>query len=169
MDVEFSILVHPVLGKYHNLLRWNPPEETRMLVHSNMDIASLKTKIGALFEIPPTHVFLSFGAVYLNNNSATLDDYHIKNGDHIHFVFSQSDADTEYSIFLNQLPSGERSPLTITILSTVMQVKGLIQQNYGIPIESQKIIFAGKELPNFKLLSDYGICRDATIHLVLRS
>lgn len=52
--------------------------------------------------------------------------------------------------------------------SNVIELKQQIQRQEGIPPEQQRIIHAGKQLEEGKIIRDYNITDMATVHLVLR-
>ena len=51
---------------------------------------------------------------------------------------------------------------------TVKDLKRKIQKKKGIPFPLQRLIFAGKQLDNHRLLSDYNIRRETTVSSVPR-
>ena len=50
----------------------------------------------------------------------------------------------------------------------IQKVKEVIQDTQGIPLEQQRLLYAGKALEDERTLSDYNIRRRATLHLLLR-
>jgi len=52
--------------------------------------------------------------------------------------------------------------------TTVAQFKVIINYHEGIPEDQQRLIYEGRQLEDNKLLSDYNITDNSTLHLVLR-
>lgn len=70
-------------------------------------------------------------------------------------------------IFVKML-TGKTLTLEYKPKESVIEFKQRVMHQEGIPIEQQRMIFAGVQLENDRLLSDYNVKEESTLHLVLR-
>jgi len=64
--------------------------------------------------------------------------------------------------------TGKTITLNVSSDDLVSNIKIQIQDKEGIPPDQQRLIFAGRQLEGERKLSDCGITRQSTIHLILR-
>ena len=70
-------------------------------------------------------------------------------------------------IFIKTL-TGRSVVIIVKPEDTVAQVKQKFFEKDAVPIAEQRLIYGGHELDDKKCIQEYGIARDATLHLVLR-
>lgn len=76
-------------------------------------------------------------------------------------------SNNSFIVYINSL-SGHSIDILITHQMSIEEMKMIIQQKDGIPIDQQRLIFAGKQLDDSMLVGMYNITKESNINLILR-
>jgi ubiquitin len=83
-------------------------------------------------------------------------------------AFAQVQTQEGFQVFVKTL-TGVTHTFEVDKTTTVAALKQRIADSQDIPVERQRLIFAGKQLEDGLTLGDYNVQKDSTLHLVLRS
>jgi large subunit ribosomal protein L40e len=78
-----------------------------------------------------------------------------------------SPVSTTMQIFVKNL-NGNTFCLNVKLSDSIADVKAMISEKHGIPVDDQVLVYGGRLLANDRTPFDYNIRKESTIHLSLR-
>jgi ubiquitin C len=140
-------------------------------IDPSFTIKQVKDMIALHMNVPSCDQFLSFEGRTLEDEHTLASYDGIKDGRTLWMVIFPNVSHERYHVFIS-IDTGDKEreiiDLNIFYYDTVAQVKQAIYKHTSIPTATQRIIFAGKQIEDASVFSDYGIQKESTIHLVIR-
>ncbi|KAA6401788.1 MAG: putative ring and ubiquitin domain containing protein [Streblomastix strix] len=139
--------------------------------HKQDKVSDLKRKACQLFAVKIDGAYLRMGSGYEIDDDKTLKQWEIYPGDCL-YLFKEKFQKRKNTrgciqIFIKTLQS-RTLQMFVKQDDTILSVKSMVQEELFVPIDQQRLVYAGRELDDDKYLQDYNIQNEATIHLIAR-
>lgn len=132
--------------------------------HTN-SIEYIKNKIQEKKGVPIDEQILFVGSSYNTIvNDRKVQDYSLSEGQIISFIHFIKNG---FSIFIKLFTSDYIKVYVLPTYKTE-DIKNIIYKKKGISVDSQRLVFVGKQLEDGHTIESYYVKKDSTIHLLLK-
>jgi ubiquitin C len=157
-------------------------QKLEIIITPESNVSAVKEKIETILGVRTEHQRLLFSGQYLRDEKA-LSEYDLQHRNTILLSVlpmgnqrpataavttpAQADIKKEVQIFVKTL-NGKTIALMVNTGDNVDTLMAKVEQRTHIPAAEQRLLYGGKQLELGKLLADYNITKESTLHLVLR-
>jgi len=170
-------LIYP--GQIQIIVKFMNDQTIPVILPSNSKVNVLKAKIAESLQVPAQDQRLLYSGMRLEDER-TLSHYELENKSTILLATRHSSqvarkpkqeqtaqSNAEVQIFVKNL-NGKSMAIMISPSDTVESLHEKVEAKTGIPPSQQRLLFGGKQLQPGRILADYDIQKENTLHLVLR-
>ena len=130
-------------------------------------ISYIKKLCKKKYNLPIENQKLIYNEIELDNDK-TVSYYDIKPEANLSLIFQCYKKEDGFTLFVKTLTGKTISLHNIRPIWAIKNLKELISKNENIPFHELRLIFAGLQLEDNKLIKEYNIQEESTIHTVLR-
>lgn len=133
----------------------------------NKKISYIKNLYQKKYDLPIENQKLIYNGTELDNDK-TLSYYDIKSEENLSLVFKCYKIKDGFTLFVKNLTGKTITLNYIRPIYTIKNLKELISETEDISYHKLKLIFNGHMLEDNRLIGDYNIQNECTIHITLR-
>lgn len=142
-------------------------DATHLVLRYSRDVSEVSAK-----DIPVSDLEYAFGKLYIKSvhyisRGDACPDYPMDTVSDIQVKCIDSMNQDGWPLRVQSL-SGKKIIVHVESSNTVRELSEKIHLESGIPVDQQRLLYAGRQLIDSRTLSDYNINRDSTVSMVLR-